>query len=360
MNKEKLTPIQFSCLVCFPMLALFSGIGTHNIIRIAEIDSYLSVLMSYGIGLLPLLLFLGIFNYKQELNIVDKNKYLFGKYLGTIINYLINICIFAIGIMLLYNVSNFAISQFLSETPRLVFMILLGIILIYNVSLGIENISKVAIIFLGIICLLTIISTAGVMPTFELSNIKPILEFGIKNPLKGSLALTLTNVVPIFMLLIVPKNQVQQNKKTHKYIFGFYTLAFLFMFLALILTIGSLGIYLCDLYQYPEYTVLKKISIFNFLDRIENFIYIKWILNAIICLALIIYYIQFSIKKTSKKLLPTIIVGLLIFISLYFFKNSTAFYQACLSIFPYICLFLFIIYLVIGLNILIRKILNTE
>jgi len=360
MNKEKLTSFQFSCLVCFPILALFSGIGTHNIIKIAEIDSYLSVLLAYFIGLIPLLLFFSIFNYKQELNITEKNTYLFGKYLGTVINYLINICIFCIGIMLIYNISNFAISQFLAETPLVVFMIILGLVLIYNVSQGIENISLVAVIFLGIICLLTIFSTIGVMPTFEFSNIKPILEFGLKNPIKGSLSLTLTNVIPIFILLIVPKDQIKQNKKTNKHIFSFYTLGFIFMFLALILTIGSLGIYLCDLYQYPEYTVLKKISLFNFLDRIENFIYIKWILNSIICLALIIYYIQYSTKKSSKKLLPTIITALLIISSLLIFKNNTIFYNVSLSVFPYICLFLFAIYLIIGLNIGIRKFLNVE
>lgn len=357
-SKEKLTSIQFACLVCFPLLALFSGIGTHNIIKIAEVDSYWSVLISYIIGFIPLLLFLAILNYKKELNIKEKINYLFGKILGTIINYIINILVLCIGIILLYNISNFAISQFLAETPLLVFMLLLGLLLIYNVSLGIENISRVAIIFLAIICLLTIISTVGIIPDFELANIKPILEHGIKNPLKGSLSLTLTNVIPIFMLLIIPRNKIENNAKINKHIIIFYTLAFLFMFLAIFLTLGSLGIYLSDVYQYPEYTVLKKISIFSFIDRIENFIYIKWILNSIICLTLVIYYIQQSIKKSSTRLVPTIIMILLIILSLWIFKNNTIFYKVSLNIFPYICLLLFIIFIIIGINILIRKLIE--
>lgn len=358
MNKEKLTSLQFSCLVSFPLLALFSGIGTHNIVKIAEVDSYISVLLSYLIGIIPLLLFIFIFNYKQELDIKDKINYLFGKYLGTIINYIINILVLGIGIILIYNISNFAISQFLAETPLLIFMLLLGLILIYNVSLGIENISRVAIIFFAIICLLTIISTTGVLPDFETSNIKPVLEHGLINPLKGSLSLTLTNVIPIFLLLIIPKNLIKENKNANKHIFIFYTIAFLFMASAIILTLGSLGIYLCDLYQYPEYTVLKKISLFGFLDRVENFIYIKWILNSIICLTLIIYYIQRSTKKTSTKLVPTIITALIIFLSLYIFKNNTIFYMVILNIFPYICLLLFIIFIIIAINIFIRKIID--
>lgn len=360
MIKNKLTNIEFSCLIFFPILSLFSGIGTNNTIKIAGVDSYLSVFLAYLLGFIPLLLFLLIFNYKKELNIKEKIEYLFGKILGTIINYSIYILIILIGTILLYSISNFAISQFLSETPILVFMILLGLILIYSVSLGIENISKVAIISLAIICFLTIISTAGIIPHFEVSNIKPFLEKGITTPLKGSIILILTNIVPIFILLIVPKNKIENNNKTNKYLIIFYTLAFFFIFLAILLTMGSLGIYLCDIYQYPEYTVLKKISLFNFIDRIENFIYIKWILSSVICLSLIIHYLSEGIKKQSKKIIPTLITLTMIYLVTRIFKNNTIFYSFALNIYPYISLLLLSIFLIIGSNIIIRKIIKLD
>lgn len=360
MNKNKISSLQFSCLVCFPILSLFSGIGTNNITKIAKVDSYLSVIVAYLLGFLLLLLFFAIFNYQKELSIVEKIKLLFGKYLGTIINYIIDILILCIGVILIYNISNFAISQFLAETPLFIFMILLGFILIYNVSLGISNITKVAVIFLGIICFLTIISTFGILPNFEMSNLKPFLEHGIKRPLEGGLLLTLTNVIPIFMLLIIPKDKIMEHGKIKKRFIFFYSLAFLFVFIAIFLTISALGIYLNELYQYPEYTVLKKISLFNFIDRIENFIYIKWILNSVICLSLIIYYISYSVKKDSKKMVPTIVTGIIIILSLIIFKNNTIFYTVSLSVFPYLCLALLFIYIIVGLNIFIRNILGMD
>lgn len=355
MNKEKLSNIEYSALIMFPILSLFSGIGTHNTIKISGVDSYISVLFAYLIGFIPLLLFFLILNYKSELSINEKVKYLFGPYLGTIINYVINILVLCIGFILLYNISNFAISQFLAETPIIVFMLLLSIILIYNVSLGINNIARVGIIFLMIITSLTIISTSGVLPNFEASNIKPYLENGINTPLKGGLTLILTNVIPIFILLIVPKDNIKDNENTNKYLIVFYTIAFIFAFLAILLTIGSLGIYLCNVYQYPEYTVLKKISLFNFLDRVENFIYVKWILNSVMYLSLIIYYLSYNIKKESKKLLPSIISGIMIYLALKIFNNNTIFYNFILNIYPYICLLLFIIFIIIGMNIIVRK-----
>ena len=358
MNKSKLTAFQFSSMIIFPILALFSGVGTHNIIKIAKVDAYISSFLSFIIGIFPLLLFLLIFNYKKELSITEKINYLFGKYLGFLINMLICILVLFIGVILLYNVTNFAISQFLSETPLIVFMILIGIIIVYNVSKGIDNISRVSIIFLILILFLTLISTFGILPNFDVSNLKPFLENGISLPLKGGISLTLTSVIPIYLLLIVNKNSISEDKKTNKYILIFYVLSYFLIILASILTIGSLGIYLSEIYQYPEYTVLKKISLFNFIDRIENFIYIKWIFSSVISLSLIVYYIKENIRKKSNRLVPSVIVILMIILSLTILKSSTIFYYVSSNIYPYVCLMLFMIYIIIGLNIVIRKLLD--
>lgn len=355
MNKNKLTSFQFACLLSSPIFSLFSGIGSYNLIHIAKIDAWISILISVLIGIFPLILFIYIFNYQPTLNILEKNKYLFGKHLGIILNLLINIFIFFIGIVQLYNISNFAISQFLSETPILWFMIPFGLLIAYNVSTEIENISRVAIIFLGVIIFMTIISTTGLTPTIKISNLRPYLENGIIPPLKAGILLTITNVTPIFMLLIIKKNKINNNQKLTKYFTLFYLLAYLFTFLAMFLCLSSLGIYLCKIYQYPEYTVLKKISLFKFIERIENFIYIKWILNSFTTLSLVIYHISSSIKKESKKLIPTLSTILLIFSSNYIFKNNTLFYYIGLNYFPIICSLLLIIYIIIGLNIFIRN-----
>lgn len=359
-NENKLTSIQFSCLVFFPIFAYFSGIGTLNLIKTAKVDAYISVLISYLIGLIPLGLFLLIFNYKKDLDIKDKIKYLFGNFLGTIINYLIVILLILAGIVSFHGLSNFIISQLLAETPITTFMFLLSLILIYNVSLGIENIARVSIIFLGIIIGLTMLSTLGVVPHFELSNLKPVLENGIIPPLKGGLTLTLTNVIPIFILLIIPKNKIHNNKKTNKHIFFFYTLAFIFIFSAILLTLSSLGIHLCDVFQYPEYTALKKISFFNFIDRIENLVYTKWFLSSVTTLALIIYYLKSTIKKSSKVILPTIICLIFIYLSIHIFTSNTTYYSFILNIYPYVNLLLLSIFIIVGLNIIIRKIMKLD
>lgn len=355
MNKTKFSSFSFACLLVFPILSLFTGIGTYNIIRIAGVDAYMSPIIAGILGIIVLLMFIYIFNYETDKTIVEKNKRLFGNILGTIINYIISILFLFIGVTLMYNVTNFAISQFLAETPLLTFMLVLGVILVYNVSLGIENISRVGIIFLGIIIILTIISTIGAIGDVDFSKIKPILEYGIDTPLYGSLFLVLGDIVPILALLIVKKDYLIDKKKTNKYIVLFYILGIVLISMAMFLTLSSLGIYLSLEYQYPEYTVLKKITLFGFIDRIENFIYIKWILSSIMYLSIILYYISYNVNKKSKKIVPFILVGIIIFISLYWFKNNTIFYNFTTNLYPYIGLGLMLIFIIITINIAIRK-----
>lgn len=360
MNKNKFTSFQFASLLCFPLLSLFSGISTYSLFRIAKVDSYLSPLIAGLLGIIILKIFTCIFNYLPDKKLPNKNIILFGKILGTIINYIICILFIIIGIVIIYNTSNFVVSQFLSETPLIVAMLLFSIILIYNVSHGIENISRVGIIFLGIIFILTLISTLGIIPTINTDNLKPTLEYGLDKPLIGAIYLVLTNITPIFALLIVEKNKLINNKKTTNYLYIFYIITISLIFITTFLTLSSLGIYLSLEYQYPEYTVLKKISFLNFVDRIENFIYIKWILSSLMYLSIIIYYISQVINNKSKFIVPTIITSIIIYLSLYLFKNNTIFYTFSFNIFPYICLLLLIIFLIITLNIFIRKIFNIK
>lgn len=361
MNNNKISSLQFSTLMIFPILSLFSGIGLYDIVKIANIDSYISPIISTLIGILILLIFIYILNYKKELSLPEKNIQLFGPIFGNIINYMINILILFVGIVIIYSISNFIVSQFLAETPIYIILILFGIIIIYSVTKGIEVIARTGIVFFIIIIILTIISTFGLIPFFDTSNIKPILENGIKPPIEGGMILTLTNIVPIIIMLIVPKNKIVKNEKLPKYLIIAFLISMLFIFLATLLTVDVLGIHLLKIFPHPEYIVLKKISILGFIDRIENIIYIKWLLNDFISLALVVYYISNSIKRKNKqKIIPIIVTIIILLFSQILFKDNTEFKWFVLNIYPYLNLLLLLILIIISINIIIKRRIEKE
>ena len=99
-----------------------------------------------------------------------------------------------------------------------------------------------------------------------------------------------------------------------------------------------------------------KISFLGFIDRIENVIYVKWLLNDFVCFSLIVYYISNSIKKRNKqKALPIIITITIMVLSQLLFKDNTQFKWFVFNIYPYLNLALFLILIIIILNIFIRK-----
>lgn len=355
-NNQKINAFQYAILIIFPILSIFNGIGFHNIIKISKRDCYFSIIFSYFIGLIILAMIIYISNYEKDKNIHEKINIIFGNCIGNIINMVINIIIFIISIITIYGICNFVTSQFLSETPVIIIGIMIGIVLVYNVTKKIEVITRANIIFLAIILTLSIISFISLIPQIDKSNLKPILENGITSPLKGSIYLTLTNIVPTLAILTIPKNNVINHSKINKYLFISYTLSYIIILLISIKTLSILGLNLTNLYEYPEYIVLKRISLFNFFDKIENIIFIKWILTSFSTLSLLIYYLSNSIKtKKNNNIMPFLITTIIILISTYYFKNNTLFTNFIETKYPYINLILLIIFIFITITISLKK-----
>ena len=118
---------------------------------------------------------------------------------------------------------------------------------------------------------------------------------------------------------------------------------------------ACLGRYLISMYQYPVYITLKKISIFGFIDRIENFLSIEWILSTFVAFTLPIINIQSNINKKNNKIINLIIIIIIIIATMILFKNNTSFNHYLDSIYPYILLIILIIYIIIFITIIIKK-----
>ena len=234
--------------------------------------------------------------------------------------------------------------------------IMFGIVCVFSVSKGIETISRTQFIFTFIITIIFITLAISLYPEFDKSNLKPFLEYGIYPPLKVGILNLFTNIIPIFIILIIPKENICDKEKYTKYVVIFYIISILFILLISVFTIGILGQYLASFYQYPEYILLKKVNLFGFIDRIENILSIGWIFSTYATLTLIVYYISNFIKKSNKsKLSPFIITSLIVLTSLFVFKNNTSFNIYITNTYPYIISLLFVIIIIISATILIKK-----
>lgn len=346
----------FFTLLVGTMVPSFLGIGLFCLIKASAVDSWISILISSVISLIMPLLFIYVSKYEPTLSIRDKLICLFGKKGGFVANTLLCGLFLFMGINYMYNLVNFVVSQFLSSTPLYVVGICFSILIIYVNLKGIETLSRTTTIIFIISFIFQVMSIASLLPNVDVSNFKPILSDGFKDPIIGALYTTFINFTPILLLLIIPKDKVGDNKKYNKIVFLAYIYSCIFMLFMVLIVIGNLGIYLASIYQYPEYMVLKKIVIFSFLNRVENVIILQWIFGNFVTLSIIVYYISNTIKYNNRsKILPSVIIFLILYLSLKIFKNSTIYNNYNYTYTPYVRSALVIIYIIISVVIFIKK-----
>ena len=107
---KKIDSIEFTSLFILTFLSSSIGLSLYTTIKYASINSYIGVAISTITSIIPLLIFIFILNYKKELSIKEKINHLYGKYLGTIINYILITLFFIVAITILFNLSNFIVS----------------------------------------------------------------------------------------------------------------------------------------------------------------------------------------------------------------------------------------------------------
>jgi len=355
---KKNSYLELASLVIIQTVTTFFGISVSILKEGAGVNSWLSALISYIIGLIPLFLIIYISNYQPNKKLNEKINSLFGNTIGFIINILFSLLLVSLGITLLYNINNFILSQFLYRTPFLVSCTLFIILIIYCANKGINVISKVAMLLLTINIALYTINILALIGYIDLSNFLPLLKENTQNIIPTSLKIASINYLPLLTILIIPKNKLTVPKQYTKTIIISYIIGAIISFGLVITTFGVLGIDLVNAFEYSEYIVLRKIKLLGFLERIENIISLQWIIGSFVYLTIIVYSISKSIplKSTKSHKWINLIIGIILLaLTTIIFKDNTLFDTYVKNIFPYIISGLLLIYVFIVVKIFFSK-----
>ena len=128
------------------------------------------------------------------------------------------------------------------------------------------------------------------------------------------------------------------------------------------MTISIFGVNMALLYEYPGFHLLRQVNIGEFVDRIEIFLSIEWIVSMCIMLMLCLYYFNKVLKRTfhykPKFNLPIIIIEaiILILLEMYIINHYIESSEYDHNLILYIILGIFtFIYLITFIRILIAK-----
>ncbi|AOZ92162.1 GerAB/ArcD/ProY family transporter [Paenibacillus crassostreae] len=297
LDPGKISSRQFSILISLyiigsAILNIPSMIGS-----IAKQDSWISATLALAIGLIILPLYIHLGNRFSHAIFSWYTEKVLSKWVGRVVSLLFFVSYpFLITILSLRNVGDFVTIEVMTDTPIQAIHFMMILVVIMGVRLGLEPLARTAELFFPFVILLVLIFTLLVSPQIDIHNIQPVLEEGFKPVLNASLvAIAYPFVESGILIVLFPHvNRSQQNGKS---LFTGILIGGLFLVIVTILSTLVLGEDMANR-LYPSYTLAKKISIGNFLERIEVIIAVIWIVTIFIRVTLLFYVSIIGIAQT--------------------------------------------------------------
>lgn len=318
--------------------ALFLGIGVAKILMDARESAIFSMILGTLFGAI-------ILWFINKLNYYNMNNF------KKIIMFILIFILFIIGIN---EMTNLISSIYLIDSNHFFIMLPLILVILYMNSKNININLKIAHMLVYFFDGFFIVSLLSLLPEIDTLNYLPLFNVSFKKILFTSFEFALFSVIPNILY-----GGIKPNFKTEKLNFKIikhYLFSNLIIIAMILTTQGVLGIELVDLFKFPEYVVLKKISLLDFINNIENILSFCIMVAIYVFLTICskqLYDISYE-TFNNKYTYPITLIISLFFISNVFFDNVKFFIEISKYLWL-ICLIILIIYILLNINTLFNK-----
>jgi len=269
----------------------FVGFGFSLLRKIVGRDSWLAALLGSLLGAIIVFLFAKL-KEKVNTDLKDMNANPFVKWSLLILFFLFNLFVFS---QMLFIFQTFASSFFLINSPTYFITLPIPFIIYRICKNGFPTIGKITEILMPISLFLFAFSFLGLLQHFKIEYFKPFLTLKPLTLIQGIIYFAAYSSSSFFLLLNI---KLEKPKLTFKFLFSATTVILLCVFI-----IGVLGPNLIQIYRYPEYMMLKKIKIFNFIEKVENILSITWLFDLFVAMSVAGENIKECLPKKKKNIL---------------------------------------------------------
>lgn len=290
----------------FTIITLLYSIGTGILIIPASIskdvkqDAWIVATLGVILSLLLVKLFISVATRTPTLTFVEANEKILGKFIGkfTAIGFII--LTFLSAGELLYFIGIFMKTEVMPETPNMSFALLFSIIIIFATYLGIEVFARSAEILFPLFMFIFIVFVFCISPEVKIENIQPVLEASSKSLVASIISFMSIFSFPMVVLLMIFPSAINVHKSAQK---GFYIgtiIGGVVLITIVTLSILVLGPTNTSQRAYPSYALAQRISIGNFLQRIEIVMAFMWICSIYIRTFMYFYASVIGIAQILK------------------------------------------------------------
>lgn len=283
--------------------ALFMGIGISNVLEKAKESTIFVIILGTLFGCF-LLTLINKFNYKEVKGFRKWSMFLL---------------IFILLIIGLEELINLISSIYLIDTNKFFIALPLLLVLLYLNSKDISVNFKISSILVIVCNTIYFIAVLGLIPEIKTINYFPLFNVPFTKNLLVSLEFAMYSITPCILFGGINNNIKNLNKKIIKEYLG-SNLVLTSIFL---LTQGVLGINLVNLFKYPEYVILKKINLLDFINNVENILSFCWLFMIFMYLSICSKQLYDICEATFNKkwIYPIFLIVSIYFISGNLFDN---------------------------------------
>ncbi len=278
MNRYKISSLTFSLIFMCMLNSSLLGIIFPYILHESKTSFYISLGISFVVGLFLIFIYLRIFNFMPDKDIFKKIEAIFPKWISKCVSFILMMLVFLLTIIIIWRLVTFISSEFLVETPNLFIGLLIAAPLLYASTTDFDVIGRLATFCLAVAFLLLVFNVVSLFSQVDMNNLKPLLNFDLMHTGKSVLVFTFIVLVPAFLTLVIPKDNVTNSNKVTRSILSIYTLEMISIFLIFFIIVSVLGINIANIYTFPSYAVLKTLSVLSFIQNTENISILVWVL----------------------------------------------------------------------------------
>lgn len=295
MKKIKISSYGIMMLVFFLSTCFFNPFVSSIILKTTYNDSWISMIIGFLSGFIILWLALKLDLVKNQ-NIIDRNnKNIFGKFL----NIILCILIIILSSTLLIKTTTFISNNYLNSMSVLLISIISFLVIMYATFKGIEPIVRTGQILFTICIIISLAYIIMLIYYMDITNILPILNHSIWDIIISSIYYLVFSLLPILVILIIPKNLVNDDYYNRCILTGYF-IAFIYNVIFVLSTIFVGNSFVIDSFDYPTYFVINNIKYFSFIERLDNIFTIPHIFSIFMFLIMSLLFINEFIKNLFK------------------------------------------------------------
>ncbi|WDV45280.1 endospore germination permease [Clostridiaceae bacterium M8S5] len=266
MNDNSLSENQATRILI--LFFLGSSLALHNAVQ-AKQDNWLAILIATFLAI-PL-----FYMYSYMLTSItnaktffDVHHYVYGRYLGTLINFTYVISSFFLGATITREYGEYLITISMQQTPLIVPLIIMSLLGAWIVKEGIQTLGRWCNLFFFINAPLPTIILLLIIPLINIENILPIMYNGVRPVIEGSiyaLGIPFGEAIMIFTIIFtLPSKKSYYKIFTKSILISGVTLTGVTL-----IQIMVMGFDIYMLSYFPSHAVASNISIGKFLERLE-------------------------------------------------------------------------------------------